>query len=761
MFEMPMLLAGLAAAAIPIIIHLLHRQRTRPINWGAMMFLQESAVLQKRRRNIEHWLLLLLRVALVALLALALARPLLGPGQLGLLPGQATSDVCVILDHSVLSGLRIGRRTVFQHGIDVVRQIARSLKPGDTLSVVLAEAHPHSLTNFPVRADNADAIRNRLLTPLSQERQGLTGASIPAAIERAHEVLGRGGNLRKTIFIVSGQEASVWRVRRTESWRQAAGNINPAMANTSIFDLPIHGTAAQSDISVGPIHVNPPLTIGVNHPVTISAGVSNSGPLPADDIKLQFTADGKPVTEKIMGHLGAGKSATISFDYRFASPGSHWVAIKADIVDALAADNQSLATVQVWHNLPVLLVDSQLTPGGLHRASRFLATALAPYSSTEAQKSLIKPTVMSVSRADAASLTNYWAVVVNDPKAMPLDFLRRLHRFVEQGHGVWFILGRNTSRNFFNQDLPAAGFDLGRLTDVVTPTHPPAIVLRDPNSPLLRPLAALGQNVISGVTLRKWWKLQTTDPREKTILVTSTGDPLAVERTFGIAGGQCVVWTTSVDGRWNDWQTRADSFVPLANQTAACLALGRRRHTQRHYLTPGSPAIWTGPTEPQINTAAITDPQGNAHKLQPQITSANRYLLVYSHTTYPGLYTLTFTPPAIPQPVYFAVGMDVRSLASQTLSKRDLAWLTQMKFIKQIIQPAQIAAALGAQNADTDLWPWMALLVLAMLVIETLLCRRMARLSGGDELLRSAMPVVHRSAVAAAAQQQPVQTGET
>ena len=74
MFEMPMLLAGLAAAAIPIIIHLLHRQRTRPINWGAMMFLQESAVLQKRRRNIEHWLLLLLRVALLALLALALAR---------------------------------------------------------------------------------------------------------------------------------------------------------------------------------------------------------------------------------------------------------------------------------------------------------------------------------------------------------------------------------------------------------------------------------------------------------------------------------------------------------------------------------------------------------------------------------------------------------------------------------------------------------------------------------------------------------------
>src|SRR3954462_258158 len=68
-------LLAAGAASIPIIIHLLHRQRTQPVMWGAMQFLRESPLQQKRRKKGDHWLLMLLRVGLLGLLVLLLAWP--------------------------------------------------------------------------------------------------------------------------------------------------------------------------------------------------------------------------------------------------------------------------------------------------------------------------------------------------------------------------------------------------------------------------------------------------------------------------------------------------------------------------------------------------------------------------------------------------------------------------------------------------------------------------------------------------------------
>ena len=61
-------IAGLLAASIPIIIHLLLRRRRRPIEWAAMALLMEAARRHRRRSLIERILLLALRVLLLALL---------------------------------------------------------------------------------------------------------------------------------------------------------------------------------------------------------------------------------------------------------------------------------------------------------------------------------------------------------------------------------------------------------------------------------------------------------------------------------------------------------------------------------------------------------------------------------------------------------------------------------------------------------------------------------------------------------------------
>ncbi|MBE3123447.1 MAG: BatA domain-containing protein, partial [Planctomycetes bacterium] len=76
-FRNLIMLAGLAAVAIPILIHLLNRQRATLVDWGAMRFLMESLTSRSRRILIEEIILMALRCLVVALLVLAMARPFL------------------------------------------------------------------------------------------------------------------------------------------------------------------------------------------------------------------------------------------------------------------------------------------------------------------------------------------------------------------------------------------------------------------------------------------------------------------------------------------------------------------------------------------------------------------------------------------------------------------------------------------------------------------------------------------------------------
>src|SRR5258708_31136050 len=76
----PAFLLGLSAIAIPVLIHLIQRERKRVVEFPSLMFLQRIPYQSVRRRRIRHWLLLAMRAAALALIVLAFARPFLQPG---------------------------------------------------------------------------------------------------------------------------------------------------------------------------------------------------------------------------------------------------------------------------------------------------------------------------------------------------------------------------------------------------------------------------------------------------------------------------------------------------------------------------------------------------------------------------------------------------------------------------------------------------------------------------------------------------------
>lgn len=120
-----LLAAGLACIAIPIIIHLLMHRRRKPVMWGAMRFLLEAYKRQRRRIMLEKWLLLACRVLLIALVALAIGRPLLGR----LAPGKPGKTIYILLDNSLTSGVRdaSGATALSRHKA-AAKQVLKSLR---------------------------------------------------------------------------------------------------------------------------------------------------------------------------------------------------------------------------------------------------------------------------------------------------------------------------------------------------------------------------------------------------------------------------------------------------------------------------------------------------------------------------------------------------------------------------------------------------------------------------------------------------------
>ena len=90
------LLGGIAALAIPIIIHLFHKSHFRVVRWGAMHLLENVIRTNQRRIKFEQWLLLALRAALPVILALLMARPI-WKGAQSLLGDAKTSTADVYL----------------------------------------------------------------------------------------------------------------------------------------------------------------------------------------------------------------------------------------------------------------------------------------------------------------------------------------------------------------------------------------------------------------------------------------------------------------------------------------------------------------------------------------------------------------------------------------------------------------------------------------------------------------------------------------
>ncbi len=201
MFLQPLLLAGLPLAALPIVIHLIHRQRHRTMRWGAMMFLLDAKRMTRGMAKLRHWLILAMRVLAILVLIVAIARPL-ASGWLGLTVGGQPDTTLVLLDRSA-SMEQMNLATGASKRSTALAKVADYLTTvGDATSIQLIE----NTRSTPQPIDTAAA-----LLDWNDTQPTATSADIPGLLQAALDTIVENESGRTDIWICSDLRATDWK----------------------------------------------------------------------------------------------------------------------------------------------------------------------------------------------------------------------------------------------------------------------------------------------------------------------------------------------------------------------------------------------------------------------------------------------------------------------------------------------------------------------------------------------------------------------
>ena len=200
------LAAGLAVG-LPILIHLLLRQKTRTVPIGSVRFLQQVVREHRRRRRLRQWILLALRMLAVLLLALLFARPYWDESYRR---GMET-EIVLLIDRSASMGAQdSGRQTALARGIAKTREELKRVDENAIVHVALCDAA--GVKEIPV--EELDGVK----TSVAATDYGL-------ALSWANDVLAASKRANRTIVLLTDLQASG--LPRAQSAAAARGNSVP------------------------------------------------------------------------------------------------------------------------------------------------------------------------------------------------------------------------------------------------------------------------------------------------------------------------------------------------------------------------------------------------------------------------------------------------------------------------------------------------------------------------------------------------------
>ncbi|MHC4718201.1 MAG: BatA domain-containing protein, partial [Planctomycetota bacterium] len=610
-FLNPILLIGLAAAAIPIIIHILNRRRAHVVDWAAMRFLEDSLTSRSRRILIEELILMVVRCALLALLAFALARPFVQTGRL--LGGDSADaqDIAVVLDGSLSMTLESEGASMFDRGVAEARQVLGACREHDAVSVLVAGAAVEAVIPKPL--SDREAIGRRLRSApargadesAGEDVNGLTPTGgtldVPGALTEAIRSLAAGGNPAKKIVLITDGQSAGWDLSTAKRWAFLAEESRDALKiPPTVVVRTLPPPAQWRNVAVGQVNFSRS-AIGTDREVEVSVTLNNTGAGAVEPEAVELTVDGKGVEARQRPpEIAEGASATVTFRHRFRHPGPSIVAATVRCEDDLPGDNRTVRVVNVIEQLPVLVVEGKGSPRPLEGDAGFLMLALAPPADEEQDEApdhLIRATLVQAHEIGSVrQFDPYRVVILADVPRLPRESAEALAEFVAGGGGLLIAPGPKADKAFYDGWLGPDQQRLAgcRLEAFQAPPRPPNETERfchvAPNtidSPAIRILADPAVSDLSAARIRRRWVTAVDRDADASVgAALDRGEPYLVQRRLG--GGLVITLSVPLDAEHSDLPLHK-CYVPLVHELTYYLAAPGQYPMNVH---PGQRLIW-------------------------------------------------------------------------------------------------------------------------------------------------------------------------
>jgi len=711
---------GLAALALPILVHLFNRRRPRPLAFGAIEFVLRSQQRRVRRLRLRQVLLLALRCLLIAGVALALSRPSIEPRGAQAAVSRGPQATALVVDASLSMRYRRGSQTLFSRARSEALAALDRLGADEPATVAICAGNP---TPLPAPGFDRVAVRH----VLDDAKPTYLGSDLTGCMAAAARALGESRVAGKRIIAFTDLAAHSLRLDAPPPLVPpppgAPPGTQPVRPNVVLvdaaqgYDLPntaVVATAVQPAASLGARGYEVIATIA-NHSAAAVTGLPVALRIGQQTLAKGFV--------DVPAHGTAKKTLGAVLP-----PGtvSGRVEIARGDADGLDEDDVQDFTVEVPRDLRVLVVDGAPSALRTRDEAFFVEAALAPARTG----GRVAPTVLDAEAALNAPLDGYDVVLLLDVIAPPKSFTEKLRTLVAQrGLGLFVSLGDHADPDAYNDafgdllprplHLIKTAAEAGGKADPRGNDQAARFGVVEWTHPLFRVFSAADREGLLGARTFKYALLR-PDPsgNSRALLSFDDGAPTLVEGRLG--QGRVLLYTSTVSHAWTDWPVRV-SFLPVLQQSVSWLA-GSLEEKAPAPSQVGSERQVIAPQGTRI--AAVTGPSGAAVPLRREKASAQAQDSAGVLAMEPGLYRVQVQAGAGSARDEPALGFVARLDPKES----DLRRVDEAELKAQLGGSGSAQVASSAQAAEgargTPLWGSLLLLGVLALLGEGALTRR-------------------------------------
>jgi Mg-chelatase subunit ChlD len=538
-FLAPLFFVALAALAIPVLIHLIQREKKQVVRFPSLMFIQRVPYKSVRRRRIHNWFLLIVRLTALALIVSAFSRPFLQRDELQIAAGGAR-EVVVVLDQSYSMGYADRWERARAAAYDAIQGLGANDRGSVVLFATGAEIAMRS---------TAAGEREQLRAAVAAAKPTAGATRYAPALKVAGSILAESSLPRREVVLVSDFQRGGW--RGEEGARLPEGTTVRPVALTTDADL--------ANVSVTAVSLARS-TFSSQERVAVTAVVVNRSMRSLRGGQLALEIDGRAIqTERL--EVEANSSASVTF-----AP----VTLAARVMrGTVRAGNDALPTDNVFHfvvspvqPVRVLVLDRGGAAGGALYLTRALAIGEAP----RFEAAVRQPEAVS-----DEDLRRVSAVVVNDVP-VPAALGRRLLRWVEAGGGLFVATGSRATWAADVDLLPAT------LDAPVDRTRGDAARVGglEFGHPVFEPFRTPRSGDFAAARIYGYRNVKPGTGAE-VLARFDGGAPALLERRVG--AGRVLLWASTLDLAWSDFPLKP-VYLPFVHQAV------------RHLAAYAEPAPW-------------------------------------------------------------------------------------------------------------------------------------------------------------------------